>query len=68
MQIKSNVAISDSGFLFNPSSGESYTVNPIGIEIIDFLKQGKEKKKLLISFRRNIQPKKIYLKEILMTS
>ena len=35
------LALSDSGFVFNPASGESYTVNPIGVEIIQFLKDGK---------------------------
>lgn len=41
MNIKKNIALSDSGYLFNPSSGESFVVNPIGIEIIDLIKQGK---------------------------
>ena len=33
MKIKTNIALSDSGFLFNPSTGDSYSVNPIGQEI-----------------------------------
>ncbi len=41
MNIKSDIALSDSGFVFNPASGESYTVNPIGVEIMQFLKDGK---------------------------
>lgn len=41
MNIKKNIALSDSGFIFNPSSGDSYSVNPIGIEIIKLLKEGK---------------------------
>ena len=41
MKIKKNVAISDSGFIFNPSTGDSYSTNPIGIEIIQMLKDGK---------------------------
>jgi len=41
MNIKSDIALSDSGFVFNPASGESYTVNPIGVEIIQLLKDGK---------------------------
>lgn len=41
MKIKSNVAVSDSGFIFNPNTGESYTVNPIGAKIIGCLKEGK---------------------------
>ncbi len=41
MKIKSNIAVSDSGFIFNPDTGESYTVNPIGAKIIQMLKDGK---------------------------
>lgn len=43
MRIKKNVAISDSGFLFNPSTGDSYSVNPVGMEIIRLLQQDKSK-------------------------
>ena len=42
MRVKRNIAISDSGFLFNPSSGDSYSVNPIGLEIFTLLKDGKD--------------------------
>jgi len=42
MKVKKNIAISDSGFLFNPSTGDSYSVNPIGQEILKLLKDGKD--------------------------
>jgi hypothetical protein len=41
MKIKSNVAVSESGFVFNPSTGESYSINPIGIEIFNMIKESK---------------------------
>lgn len=41
LKIKPNVAISDSGFIFNPLSGESYSVNPVGREIFSCIKSGK---------------------------
>jgi len=41
MKIKKDIAISDSGFVFNPSSGESFTANAIGIELFNFIKEGK---------------------------
>lgn len=41
MNINKNVAVSDSGFVFNPTTGESFSANPIGTEIIEMLKQGK---------------------------
>lgn len=40
MKIRKNIAISESGFVFNPVTGESYTVNPIGTEIIQMLNEG----------------------------
>lgn len=43
MKIKKNIALSDSGFIFNPSTGESFSMNPIGLEIIKMLKADKEK-------------------------
>jgi len=41
MKIKRNIALSDSGFVFDPSSGDSFSTNPIGLEIIKMLKEGK---------------------------
>lgn len=41
MKIKHNIAVSDSGFIFNPDTGESYTVNPAGAAIIKKLQAGK---------------------------
>jgi hypothetical protein len=41
MKINKNIAVSDSGFLFNPGTGESFSLNPIGAEIIGLLKDDK---------------------------
>lgn len=41
MKIKKNIAISDSGFIFNPTTGDSFSTNPIGLEIIRMMKEGK---------------------------
>ncbi len=40
MKIKNNIAVSDSGFVFNPATGESFSANPIGMEIMELLKKG----------------------------
>lgn len=54
MNINKNVSISENGFIFNPTTGESFTVNPIGVEIISLLKDHKDeaeiKKHLLDKF------------------
>lgn len=46
MKIKKNIALSDSGFIFDPSSGNSFTTNPIGLQIIQLLKQGKSQEEI----------------------
>lgn len=39
MKIKSNIALSESGFIFNPNTGESFTLNPAGMEIFEMIRQ-----------------------------
>jgi hypothetical protein len=41
MNLKKNIAISETGFLFNPTSGDSYSLNPIGKEIVTLLQENK---------------------------
>jgi len=36
------LAVSDSGFIFDPSTGQTFTTNEIGLEIIRLLKEGKK--------------------------
>lgn len=40
MTINKNIAISESGFLFNPSTGDSFSTNPMGKVIISLIKEG----------------------------
>lgn len=47
MKLKSNVAISENGFIFNPTTGESYTVNPIGLNILQYLKNNEPKEAII---------------------
>jgi len=42
MKLKKNIAISESGFVFDSNSGDSFSLNPIGVEILNMLKDGKE--------------------------
>ena len=39
MIINKKIAISETGFIFNPSTGDSYSMNPIAVEIIEMLKK-----------------------------
>lgn len=41
MPIKKDIAISESGFLFNPETGDSYSLNPIAVELFKMLQEQK---------------------------
>ena len=47
MKIKKNLAFSDTGFVFNPSTGDSFSVNPIGLEILRLIKSGQSESDIL---------------------
>jgi hypothetical protein len=47
MQLKKNIAISETGFLFDPTTGDSYTVNSTGLEILSLLKQNKSNEEVI---------------------
>jgi hypothetical protein len=42
MKIKTNIALSESGFIFNPNTGESFTLNPSGQILFGLIREGKE--------------------------
>jgi hypothetical protein len=46
MVIKKNIATSESGFIFNPSTGDSFSANPLANEIIQSLKEGQSIQKI----------------------
>jgi len=46
MKLRKNIAISESGLLFNPVTGESFSVNPIGVEILGMIKESKTRKEI----------------------
>jgi len=39
-EVLRRLAISDSGFVFDPVNGDSYTVNPCGLTVLRLLKDG----------------------------
>jgi hypothetical protein len=41
MKLHKNVAVSEAGLVFNPVTGESFSVNPIGVEIINLIREDK---------------------------
>lgn len=53
MKLKKNIAVSESGFLFDSNSGESYSLNKTGQQIVNMISEGKTENEI----------KKIILKE-----
>lgn len=47
LRIKSNIAVSDTGFVFNPGTGDSYSINPIGVEIIRWMKAAQSEAEII---------------------
>jgi len=41
MKLKKNIATSEEGFVFNPGTGDSFSANAIGTQIICLLKEDK---------------------------
>lgn len=41
MKLNKNLAVSETGFIFNPTSGDSFTANEIGADILNLLKEDK---------------------------
>jgi len=51
MRLNTNIAISDSGFIFNPATGDSFSTNNVGLEIIRLLKEEKKKEVIIKNVR-----------------
>lgn len=41
MKLKKSIALSESGFVFNAERGDSFSVNPTGLTIMQWLKEGR---------------------------
>lgn len=55
MKLKKNIAISESGFLFDPNSGESFSLNETGKKILQLLKDGNSEDKISEWFTENYE-------------
>jgi hypothetical protein len=53
MKVKNNIAVSDNGFIFNPGSGESFTVNPVGLEMLNHLRKGLSHSEIIVAMQAN---------------
>lgn len=57
MKLKKDIAVSETGFIFNPATGDSFSSNSVGLEIISLLKTGKTQKEIIktITAKYNIK-------------
>lgn len=44
--LKKNIAVSESGFVFNPTTGDSFSLNGVGTEILKLMKDGKSEQEI----------------------
>lgn len=49
--LKKNIAVSDSGFVFNPTTGDSFSLNQVGVEILGMLKDGRSENEIKNTIR-----------------
>ncbi len=47
MKLKKNIATSEAGFIFNPGTGDSFSVNNIGAEILAMFKENKSQQDII---------------------
>ena len=55
MKIRKNIAISETGFIFNPLTGDSFSVNETGLFVLHLLQEGKETESILEKFRERFE-------------
>lgn len=50
MKLKNNIAISESGFVFDAGTGETYSLNPVGADILKLMNEGKNQEEIVDYF------------------
>ena len=63
MKLNKNLAVSESGFIFNPSTGDSFSVNTIGAEILELLKSDKNAEEITNSLLLKYETEKPVLEK-----
>jgi len=63
MRLKKNIATSEAGFIFNPGSGDSFSSNPIGSDILSCFKEDKSKQEIIEKIFSKYDVQKIQLEK-----
>ena len=61
MKIKTHIAVSESGVLFNGSTGDSFSVNPIAAEVLEMIKGNmtKDQIKIKLQEKYDVMPERL---------
>ena len=51
ISLKKNIAVSESGFVFNPTTGDSFSLNGVGTDILKLMKDGKSESEIKTTVR-----------------
>lgn len=55
MNIRKNIAISENGFIFNPLTGDSFSVNQTGVFILQKMKDGESDENIMKALREEYE-------------
>ncbi len=58
MKVNRNLAISENGFVFNPTTGDSFSINELGVFIINKIKEGKTENEILEAIAQDYNAEK----------
>jgi hypothetical protein len=63
MKLKKNIATSEAGLVFNPGTGDSFSVNSIGGEILAMLKENISHQEIISNLSMKYDVEKIQLEK-----
>ncbi len=55
MNIRKNIAVSENGFLFDPNTGESFSLNETGKKILKMMEENKSEEEIINWFSENYE-------------
>lgn len=55
MNIRKNIAISENGFIFNPLTGDSFSVNQTGVFILQKMKKGESDREIMTALQEEYE-------------
>lgn len=66
MEIKGNIALSENGFVFNPTTGDSFTLNNTGKVVLSLIKEGKSLEQITELMKNDYEVDQVTLERYLV--